>query len=111
MSNVPGTIRNGLKSKGDKRLPYCQAGWEDARNGRPFNYELTDRVSRVYGHAYELARHRVITLKALNIAVPAWNAANSLPPKVSAAIKKATSINVDCKRQGVPVFYATPIEP
>ena len=112
MSNVSGTSRSSLKAKNDPRVPYCHAGWEDARNGRPFNYALVDAApTKARAYAYELGRCRVILLKSLNLAVPAWNANTTVPPKVAAAIKLATSINVDCKRQGVPVFYDTPINP
>lgn len=111
MTNIPQIARMSLKSKNDTRLPYSQKGWEDARNGVEFDYRLTDTVGRAYAHAYELARHRVLALQASGIVVPAWRACNTLPPKVAAAIKRATEINVDCLRQGIPVFYATKLNP
>jgi hypothetical protein len=111
MSNISGS-RRGLKSKNDPRLPYSQRGWEDARAGKPFDYNLVDAAeTKARAYAYELSRHRVILLKAMNLPVPAGNAYGVLPPRVAAAIKRATRINVDCKRQGEPVFYDTPIDP
>jgi hypothetical protein len=100
MHNVTGRRRR-IGYNGDTRVPYARAGWEDARNGRPWDYALVDNAkSPACGVAYETARFRVIALITEGNKVPAWNAV-TVPPRIHAAITQANAINKEARNNGV----------
>ncbi len=76
-----------LRANNDKRVPFMQMGWEDARTGQPFRYDVGYSIAT--SSAYENGRTRVFALRAQGLPVPTWNAAHTVPPKVRAAINLA----------------------
>jgi hypothetical protein len=87
-----------LGAKGDTRTPFACLGWEDARLGRPFRYDVSGSME--LASAYENARLRVLTLRTLGLPVPAWNAAHTVPPKVRGAILRVAKANADAPLSG-----------
>jgi hypothetical protein len=89
-----GSGKRPLGGTGDPRVPYFRAGWNDARDGRPYDYALCDRApSSDCAKAYETARLRVLALRACGERVPAWRAAGLGP-----AVRKAMSISSDLNK-------------
>jgi hypothetical protein len=80
-----------LGAEGDARTPFACLGWEDARLDRSFRYDVSENMALTM--AYENARLRVLTLRALDLPVPAWNAAHTVPPKVRGAMSLANVAN------------------
>ena len=98
--NVSGPTRK-IGYKGDARLPYARAGWQDALHGYPFDYSLIDAApSPAMAHAYESARLRVLILKMSGLPVPKWNSPNGVPPKVREAIARANALNGEARLNG-----------
>ena len=59
-----------LQARGDYRTPYIRAGWESARKGEAFNYDLVDRAVNHYAAAgYETGRQLVLALRLAGEAV------------------------------------------
>lgn len=82
-----------LRAKGDYRTPYIRAGWESARKGQPFDYDMVDRAVNHYaGAAYETGRQLVLALRLAGEAVPAWRA-QSVTPAISEAMRTAELVN------------------
>lgn len=57
-----------LNPIGDARSPSLRAGWEDARCGRPPQYD----AHRRWPINYECGRLLVVEMRAAGLAVPAW---------------------------------------
>lgn len=99
MNTVGRKVRLGFR--GDVRVPYAQAGWEDARNGRPFDYRFVDTApNAAAAQSYEVARYRVMALREADLAVPAWNSTRAVPPAIYAAIALAKSFNRMSREKG-----------
>jgi hypothetical protein len=82
-----------LKSKGDYRTPYIRAGWEDARKGQPFNYDMVDRaINHHAGMAYETARQLVLALRIAGERIPAWRS-HDMTPTITEAMRTAALVN------------------
>ena len=82
-----------LQREGDYRTPYIRAGWEDARKGMPFNYDLVDRaINHHAGMGYETGRQLVLALRLAGEPVPAWRA-QSVTPTISEAMRTAALVN------------------
>lgn len=82
-----------LKARGDYRTPYIRAGWEDARTGAPFNYDLVDRaVNHWAGMGYETGRQLVLTLRIAGERIPAWRSQN-VTPTITEAMRTAALVN------------------
>lgn len=108
MSNT-GHRKAPLGNKSDPRVPYSRAGWNDALQGRPYDYALCDRApSSDCAKAYETARLRVMALQAYGERVPAWRAAG-LGPAVRAAMTTANLMNKAHRELGTGGFW--PIGP
>lgn len=91
--NTKGRFRR-IGYRGDIRVPYAQAGWEDARNGRPFDYRFVDTApDPAAAQSYEIARYRVMALREARLNVPAWNSTRAVPPAIHAAITLTASLN------------------
>lgn len=99
-----------LGTRNDRRLPFARQGWEDARLGKPINFDILDRAPEAFAVAYELSRYCVITLLAKGIKIPQWKDFHSLPPDVNQMLRQAVMLNVICKRSEEPVFYPTPLQ-
>ena len=87
--------------KGDVRTPYARRGWEDARQGRPFDYALVDRIDSYCAGSYELMRLRVMALIDAGFNVPRWNTNATMPPAVHGAMDRAMEINAASRRDGI----------
>lgn len=73
MKNTSDTTRK-LGFRGDPRVAFAQAGWSDAREGRPINYRLLDQAEfYCQAQAYETARFRVMALREAGLPIPAWH--------------------------------------
>ena len=83
-----------LANNGDGRVPFSCLGWEDARLGRPFRYDLPG-ATVAQAWAYENGRLRVLTLREKGLPVPAWNAAYTVPPKVRSAFEAANKAHAE----------------
>ena len=95
------TGHSKLGFAGDHRVPYSHRGWEDARNGVPFDYRFADNAARRdCALAYETARYRVLTLQQHGIKVPQWNDNTCVPTRVRSVIKKACEINQTASDNG-----------
>lgn len=82
-----------LKARGDYRIPYVRAGWESARKGEAFDYDMVDRaVNHHAGAAYETGRQLVLALRLAGESVPAWRA-QSVTPAISEAMRTAALVN------------------
>lgn len=82
-----------LQRAGDYRTPYIRAGWEDARTGQPFNYDLVDRaINHHAGMAYETARQLVLALRIAGERIPAWRSQN-VTPTITEAMRTAALVN------------------
>jgi hypothetical protein len=82
-----------LQARGDYRTPYIRAGWESARKGEAFNYDLVDRAVNHYAAAgYETGRQLVLALRLAGEAVPVWRA-QSVTPTISEAMRTAALVN------------------
>jgi hypothetical protein len=90
--------KSKLGSKNDPRTFFAQMGWEDARLGRPFRYDISTNVA--LAGTYENARLRVLTLRENGLPVPAWNAAHTVPPKIRAAIETSSEIALATHKAG-----------
>ena len=90
MQNVNGP-RRAIGYPGDKRVPYARRGWEDARLGLPFNYDVVG--SRACVAAYEQARLRVFALRGAGLKVPQWKTERGIPSLVRSAYLRANDIN------------------
>ena len=77
------------RRKDDTRTEYARLGWEHARQGKPFDYNLVDSIHRVQGMSYELYRTIAIGLKARKIRVYHWDEMfkNKIPNNVNECIK------------------------
>lgn len=94
-----------LGYKGDARVPFARLGWEDARLGMPFRYDIAG-ASRVQMAAYENCRMRVLVLREKGVAVPAWNVQTSVPPKVRSAINAIQEDHSEIVRSGGCSWFA-----
>lgn len=82
-----------LKARGDYRTPYIRAGWESARKGQPFDYDLVDRaINHHAGAAYETGRQLVLALRLAGETIPAWRSHN-VTPTISEAMRTAALAN------------------
>lgn len=82
-----------LKARGDYRTPYIRAGWEDARKGAPFNYDMVDRAITPYaGMGYETGRQLVLALRIAGERIPAWRSQN-VTPAITEAMRTAALVN------------------
>lgn len=90
MQNISGP-RRAIGFPGDKRVPYARRGWEDARLGLPFNYDVAG--SRACVAAYEQARLRVLALRGAGLKVPQWKTESGIPSLVRSAYLRTTDIN------------------
>jgi len=87
-----------LKSRGDYRTPhegylYVRAGWESARKGEAFNYDMVDRACNHHaGAAYETGRLLVLGLRLAGEPIPAWRA-QSVTPTIQEAMRTAALVN------------------
>jgi hypothetical protein len=101
MSNNAGMKKIPIGYRGDPRITYAHAGWEDARQGKPFDYNLVDSAPRPdQAHAYENNRLRVFALMAKGHKITKWNVAEKVPPKIKAAITLANNINMQSRIEG-----------
>ncbi|MFN7640459.1 MAG: hypothetical protein ACK5PR_01790 [bacterium] len=102
--NITGAKRR-IGYKGDLRVPYAFAGWNDALHNRPFNYSMVDSAPSSYlAIAYESARLRVLALRMAGIPVPKWNTPSSVPPRVHGAFSQATELNKAARIHGTIIF-------
>lgn len=100
-----GNSKKPLGGKSDPRVPYSRAGWNDARDGRPYDYALCDRApSRECAVSYETARLRVMALRAYGERVPAWRAA-SVAPAIRHAMTTANLMNKAHRELGSGGFW------
>lgn len=90
MQNV-NSLRRAIGYPGDKRVPYARRGWEDARLGLPFNYDVAG--SRACVAAYEQARLRVLALRDAGLKVPQWKTERGIPSLVRSAYLQTNDIN------------------
>ena len=98
--NISGP-KSRIGYKGDARLPYARAGWQDALHGYPFDYSLIDAVqSPQLAQAYESFRLRALILKMAGVPVPKWDSPNGVPPKVREAIARANDLNKEARLNG-----------
>ena len=82
-----------LQARGDYRTPYIRAGWESARKGEAFNYDLVDRAINHHAAAgYETGRQLVLALRLAGEAIPAWRA-QSVTPTIIEAMRTAALVN------------------
>ena len=82
-----------LRAKGDYRTPYVRAGWESARKGEAFDYNMVDRaINHHAGAAYETGRQLVLALRLAGETVPAWRA-QSVTPTIAGAMRTAALVN------------------
>lgn len=79
---------------GDKRLPAARAGWEDARNGRPFDPLWVDHPSRAMAGVYENWRMRAVEARSYGVPLPAWRTLGAVPSLVWAAFASAENLRV-----------------
>lgn len=85
--------------RGDGRVPYARQGWEDARQGRPFDYALLDRAAdRAFAAAYETMRLRVLALRDAGMTVPQWKSEKSVPPVIHGALTHSGELNKACRK-------------
>jgi hypothetical protein len=100
-----GSRKRSLGGLDDPRVPYSRAGWNDAREGRPYDYALCDRApSPDCATAYEIARLRVMALRAHGERVPAWRAAG-LGPAIRESITTANRMNKAHRESGPGGFW------
>jgi hypothetical protein len=103
--NNTGHKKRPLGGISDPRIPYSRAGWNDARDGRPFDYALCDRASSSdCAKAYETARLRVLALRAYGERVPAWRAAG-LGPAIRDAMTTTNLMNKAHRELGSGGFW------
>ena len=82
-----------LQARGDYRTPYIRAGWESARKGEAFNYDMVDRaINHHAGAAYETGRQLVLALRLAGETIPTWRA-QSVTPTISEAMRIAALVN------------------
>jgi hypothetical protein len=76
--------RYGIKTPNPSPVVYAQVGWEDARFGFPFDYDMVDRApSPIHGMIYEKMRLAVMMLRQRGDRVPEWRQpGNDLPEDV-----------------------------
>lgn len=94
-----------LRAVGDNRVPFARLGWEDARIGAPFRYDIRG-ASQVQMSAYENGRLRVLVLREKGLNVPAWNVEDRIPPKVQSAMNKIEEWHADTVRSGGCSWFA-----
>ena len=98
-----GRRKRSIKSPFDERFLFLRAGWQDARENKPFDYKIVDKGNAPQAMAYESSRLRVLILKESGMAVPAWNALNCVPSRVQAAIQAANRLNEAARGTGLAV--------
>lgn len=87
--------------KNDLRTPYARQGWEDARQGRPFDYQLVDRADRFCAGAYETMRLRVLALRDAGHDIPRWLTDRTMPPRVTGLVNEAGVLNRGSRENGL----------
>jgi hypothetical protein len=86
--------KQNLGYRGDPRVPFAWAGWNDALHGKPLDYYLLDRApTPVCAAAYETARLRVMALRDAKLPIPSWRSMKSVPTAIHSAILLANSLN------------------
>ena len=86
MTSLPANVATRtlrLNPIGDARSPSIRAGWEDARCGRPPQYD----AQRGWVLNYECGRLIVVEMRAAGLAVPEWDTPDP-PNAVLSAIDK-----------------------
>lgn len=74
--------RYGIRSRNPSPVVYAQVGWEDARFGYPFDYDLVDRApSPQHGLIYEKMRLAVVMLRDQGRKIPEWRVAGGDLPE------------------------------
>lgn len=93
--------RAKLGYPGDNRVPYHRQGWNDAREGKPFDYAMADSALPSHGAAYELGRLWALTALCEGERVPAWKADN-VPSAVRAVRVRMERLNKSLRDAGEP---------